>query len=502
MELVIHGGQEYLPTFAGLKPKIVITNVSKPYSDDCQIKALNDLEAVNVWLNQYQNNKHTFMAYSREAKRLLLWCIYERGITLGQLKVEDIEQYFAFLKAPPGAWCTTRAELRIGQTETNWRPFLGPLNQEAFNMAIRVINSLLNYLVEADYLRTNALKLIKKRTKFTLDFETQKYKVWERMLEDDEWEAIQTTLNNMPEQSKEEIDNKLRTQFLFALLYLLGLRIHEVVISSWNAFRQMDGNWWFFIKGKGGKPGHIPVNEQLLSFVKIYRLHLGKMPLPTSVETESLFISKKTKKPLQQRQVYSLVKVIGVKAAKKFKKNSNKRQKLEKLSPHWLRHLSASHQDKLGIPATIIQANHRHSSNQTTQLYLHATDELRATEMQKMQMMVLPKIITPVNASIITEVTLAIRGRPISEVFNLARLLNSIESNVFQGITWEVQGQDRDALLQRYEQLYIYNQPLVMTYQLFNVQHEKLDYIENAIIREADIRLFNCEVKIQATLKS
>jgi integrase len=492
MELSLNYQEHQIPILNGWVPKVAIFTESKPYSADCQINARNDLEAINLWLNQYSDNKHTFAAYSKEAKRLLLWCIYEQGKTLAQLKVADFESYFTFLKNPPPSWCGTRKTIKITDKQTNRKPFIGPLNQTAFNMAIRIINSLMNYLVEADYLRTNPLKLIKKYTKFNLDFEAQKYKVKSRMLELDEWEAIQETLNNMPEDTENAIDNKMRTQFLFAILYLLGLRIHEVANSTWNAFRQMDGNWWFFIQGKGGKLGHIPVNEQLLNFVKSYRLHLGKTPFPSIDETEHLLKSKKTKKPLQISQLYGLVKAIGKEAAKQFADLPNKKQKLISLSPHWLRHLSASHQDKLGIPATVIQANHRHASSQTTQLYLHAEDLLRVNEMQKLQMFLQPKIITKPVEDSIYEITLTIKGSPVSEVFNLERLLDAIEQQVFKNLQWQLQKENRAILLARYKQLLIYKQPLLITYQLQNIKIEELNYINLAILREAEVRLFTC----------
>ena len=194
MELVATSSN--LPSIASFTEKISILD-SKPYSNDCQIKASNDAEAVNAWLAQHIDNKNTFQAYNRESKRFLLWCVYERGLAFNRLRVEDFELYFNFLKNPPASWCASRAELNSKVADANWRPFIGPLSQSAFNMAVRVINSLLTYLVEADYLRSNPLKLIKKHTKFSLDLEEQKYKVKARMLEVDEWAAVQQTLNNM-----------------------------------------------------------------------------------------------------------------------------------------------------------------------------------------------------------------------------------------------------------------------------------------------------------------
>lgn len=74
------------------------------------------------------------------------------------------------------------------------------------------------------------------------------------------------------------------------------------------------------------------------------------------------------------KQIYSLIKNIGMKAAENFEESSISRKKLQNLSPHSMRHLSALHQDRAGIPMNIIQANLRHSSRHTTKIYVYADD--------------------------------------------------------------------------------------------------------------------------------
>lgn len=490
VELITHDKASYLPVWQGRAPKIILED-SKPYSPHCQISASNDAEAVVCWLNRYKNNPNTFKAYYKESKRFILWCTYERGLTLGTLKAQDFEAYLDFLKNPPMQWCLAISSLDSKRGKA--RPLLQKgLSESACRMSIRSVNALMNYLVEADYLRTNPLKLLKRAEDKTFDQEMQKYQVWERMLENDEWEALQQALQNMPIKTNEEIDNKMRTQFLFALLYLLGLRIHEVALSSWNAFRKREGQWWFFIRGKGGKPGHIPVNEQLLSYVKSYRLHVGLTPLPTLDETNRLLISKRTKKPLKVRQLYGLVKTIGKTAAKSFANQPLKKKKLEQFSPHWLRHLSASHQDKAGIPATMIQANHRHSRHQTTQIYLHAEEALRASEIQKLRMQIEPSWMVQPSVPNKAFLKIIFKGGPLSNKLSFSRLVNTIEENILREVDFERETADLEALLNRYEPLKKLGDPLTICYYLSSFKEEGFDELQKAIKREASIRLFEC----------
>jgi len=491
------------PVISTLTPKILLHIASQPYSQDCHIKASHDLAAVNAWLNRYIDSPKTFTSYKREAERLLLWCIYERGLALGQLKVEDFTTYFHFLKMPPASWCATRKDFRKGKQSSDWRPFLGPLSQTAYDLAVRTLNSLMNFLVTAEYLKFNPIKLTGKTKDFQMTLEAQKYSVWERMLEQDEWAAVQQTLQNMPEETDSQIANKIRTQFLFAMLYFLGLRINELATHSWNAFRCRGGEWWFFVKGKGGKLRHIPVNNELLSFVKIYRLHLRKTPLPEVDDTDYMLFSKHTNRPLNMRQIYALVKAIGKEVAQQFTEQPFKKQKLEKFSPHWLRHLSASHQNNAGTPATMIKENHGHSSVQTTNnIYVHTEDALRYQAIQKLELKVDPRLTEKTKMKAMTTVVeILLKGGPLSHELSLEKLLDMIENNIFTDLSWELEDKSRKALLCRYQQTHIYKQPLLITYRLHNIYDELLNYIQHAIAREADIRLFSCEIRINNASK-
>ena len=375
-----------LTAITGVAVKLDLYTESGPFSGDCLLDANNDLDVVLKWLELYKDKTTTHSTYKREAIRFLLWCACEAGKNLSALKVDDLQAYLEFLQNPPQAWCTSRAKLRGAKNTGQWRPFIGPLSLSAYQCSVRVLNSLFNYLVQADYLRSNPLKLLRVSQSFNMNTEDRKYQVWARMLEEDEWQAILQVLDNMPEGNKDAVDLKIRTQFLVAMLYLLGLRISEIASHSWNAFRQKDGKWWFFVKGKGDKFGHIPVNDKLLDYVRAYRLHLSlDEELPQVYETQRLIVSYKTGKAYQLRVLYNMVKDVGLAAAKQFPKNKQKQAKLKKFSPHWLRHLSASHQDKAGLSMGMIQENMRHGSANTARIYMHSEDKARHEAIQDIE---------------------------------------------------------------------------------------------------------------------
>jgi hypothetical protein len=317
------------------------------------------------------------------------------------------------------------------------------------------------------------------------------------MLEEDEWQAVQQTLEELPEKSEQQVVYKLRAQFLFALLYFLGLRVHEVANHTWRAFQFREGKWWFFVKGKGGKLGHVPVHEQLLTFAKLYRIALNKIPLPTLEEDEPLLGSFKSFKQeaLQVRQLFNIVKKIGQLAALKFEEDPVKAAKLKRLSPHWLRHLCASHQDKAGITATMIRENLRHGSSQTTQIYLHAEEALRHDAMQKMSLKVKAK---PLVKKTITQqilINVKLTKGPLHKGLGFRKLLEALEET-FSRYQWQPYQFDQESKVAEIESSIVPVLVIEFGYVFENFDLEKIEELKKEIVLEAEVRLFKADIEI------
>ncbi len=484
-----------VPGLSELLAKVDLSVHSKPYVQDCQIEAGHDIEAVGCWLKKHLNNPHTFSSYQRQAKLFLMWCSYEKGKTIGQLKVQDFEAYFDFLRNPPSFWCTDRATLRQGLQSQSWRPLVGGLSESAIRMAFSVLQSLMNYLSDSNYIRSNPLKLIKVNGQYASALENQKYQVWARMLEEDEWQVVQETLESLAEETPSQLTYKLRTQFLFALLYFLGLRVHEVANHTWKAFQFREGKWWFFVRGKGGKLGHIPVHEKLLTFAKLYRIALNKVPLPEPTEEGSLLISFE-EKPLQVRQIFNIVKNIGQLASLKFKEEPLKAAKLKKLSPHWLRHLCASHQDKVGIAATMIRENLRHGSSQTTQIYLHAEESLRHEAMQKMSLKIDPKPIVKKSITQQTLIKIKLSEGPLHKGLGFKKLLDALEEG-FSCYHWQPYQFDKASKIEEIESSIIPVQSIEFGYIFDDLDQSHVEAVKKMVGLEASIRLFKAEIELR-----
>lgn len=353
------------------------------------INANNDLEAITAWLNEYKEEERTYIAYQKEAERLLLWCIFQHKKPLSDLNTDDFKIFFTFLSdpTPREIWCGRsggRSHLRGGE---NWKPFAGPLSASSVNTSISIINSLISYLVDVNYLSHNPLKIIRKKKRRHMPSEHRQLEIKQRILEPDEWYAILDALESMPEATPHQIDDKMRLGFIIHMLYFLGLRISELTTHCWNAFRCEENRWWFYVVGKGNKLGKIPVNDELLESIKTFRRHLCfNSPYPQSNESIPLVPSWNSEKGLTARAVNHQLKRLAFRAAERFEEQTEKAERVRRFSAHWLRHLSASMQDRAGISFTHIRQNHRHAKDDTTRLYVHAYDAERHLDAQKLRL--------------------------------------------------------------------------------------------------------------------
>lgn len=105
----------------------------------------------------------TQSAYRKEAKRLILWAIVERGRSLSSLTTEDAIAYRSFLRHPQSR------ERWVGpprpRSAPKWRPFAGNLSARSIAYALSVLGALFRWLIEQRYVLTDPFADIKVRGK-------------------------------------------------------------------------------------------------------------------------------------------------------------------------------------------------------------------------------------------------------------------------------------------------------------------------------------------------
>ncbi len=351
------------------------------------LSAQNDVEAVKQFLNEYLSSAATYRAYQKEVERLLLWSVVQLQKPLSSLTREDFSHYAEFLSNPQPAelWCGPKRGRKGARFSPGWKPFVGPLSPLARKTALVIINSLFNYLVQAGYITGNPLALMRQRHKTPEHVRGHKYNVMQRALDHEQWEALMHTLRQLPQSTTQEQAHFHRMRYVVALLHFLALRVGELASHHMRDFVLIRGHWKFLVVGKGGKQADIPVHSELLDILQEYRTWHRLTALPTPQEETPLILNVSGQKAITDRRINQLLKHLLNQAAQHLAStNPHKALMMQRASAHWFRHTSITQQAEEGIPLPHIKANARHSSLDTTMLYIHTEDDERHALIEKL----------------------------------------------------------------------------------------------------------------------
>ena len=360
-------------------------------AERCQIHARHDYEAIQCWLERYKNKSSTtYRLYQKEAERLLLWCIFQRNIPLSSLKEAELTQYLEFLSDPQPAhlWCGKSGGKGHKRGMPGWKPFVKGLSISAKRTAYAALDSLFTFLVDARYLDFHPLSLMRCVFNRPKSLEERQRDIKERSLEPKIWNSLIATLEAWPAPTLQEQNDKERLRWLIHILYFLGLRNGDLSLHTFAAFEQdEEGKWWFAAFGKGDKFKPIPVHNELVTAMKRFRAWFKLSELPLPYEKTPLIPSWKGQNGLHSRQINNILKKLSKETAKKFTHSPSIAERLNKFSAHWIRHQSASMQDFYEIKKDHIRKNLGHSSEQTTDLYIHHLKDIQHADIQKLQIL-------------------------------------------------------------------------------------------------------------------
>ncbi|QNK67242.1 tyrosine-type recombinase/integrase [Variovorax sp. PAMC26660] len=345
-----------------------------------QLAAADDRGAVLAWLARYSDSPATLASYRKEAERLMLWCILQRGAALSDLAHEDLLLYQRFLSDPqPIERWVTQAVQRPGRNSSLWRPFAGPLGASSQRQALSILNGMFSWLVEAGYLAGNPLALSRRKRR-------QAAPRVSRFLPEEHWNVVKAAIEAMPVSSERERLHASRCRWLFSLLYIGGLRVSEICSAGMDGFfsrRGADGRerWWLEITGKGEKTRLIPATAELMSELMRYRKAHGLSPLPLAGEVVPLLMTLISPiKPMARSAIHEVVKGVMRHAATQLRQGGAEFEAaathLERASTHWIRHTAGSHlSEKADLK--VVRDNLGHANISTTSIYLHTEDDAR-----------------------------------------------------------------------------------------------------------------------------
>lgn len=344
----------------------------------CILSADNDYQAVQAWLSLHESDA-TQRAYRKEAERLILWAIVERGKPLSSLTTEDAVAYRAFLRHP-----TPRARW-VGPSRPRgspeWRPFAGPLSSRSLAHALSVLGALFRWLIEKRYVLANPFAGIKVRggtRTAALDAS--------RAFSNGEWTWIQTIADGLEWSHGWSVPAAQRLRFLLDFGYACGLRGAELVGQSLGQI-QLDGrgDHWLELVGKGGKRGKVALPSLAREALDTYLAQRGlpttrsrwdpATPLLASLAEDGAAITPARLRVVMRRFFEAGAKAVEAEAPATA-------QKLRRATPHWLRHTHATHALECGAELTTVRDNLRHASVSTTSTYLHGDEVKRARQLE------------------------------------------------------------------------------------------------------------------------
>ena len=152
------------------------------------IAASTDYEALQAWLAAHKPGSNTWRTYRREAERILLWAVLERGKPLSSLDLEDCAAYLKFLANPDPRWIAPRNAARWSET---WRPFEGPLSARSQQTSVTILRSQWKWLVQRGYLHTNPWSSVSPQ-------ESGRDKSKASALTQDDWALLNDWLDRQP----------------------------------------------------------------------------------------------------------------------------------------------------------------------------------------------------------------------------------------------------------------------------------------------------------------
>ncbi|SDZ70760.1 Site-specific recombinase XerD [Variovorax sp. YR266] len=347
----------------------------------CRLAAANDHEAINAWLASKGGGavkaplSSTQRSYRKEAERLLLWAVLERGKAMSSLTGEDAGAYQAFLAKPPVAWCGPRHHQRWSPM---WRPLEGALTPVALRQSLVILRSLFAFLASQGYVTGNPF------AESALPPDPQRPLGANRTLSFAQWDHIDALLR-----VHVDTDAGRRLRRGMRWLYATGLRLAEITNARCEHLQlrhatAADGSttsvWLLSVTGKGGGRRQVPVPAELVDELgdELARHGFdrqadaaGNRGIPVLARFETGGEHPPAWSP---SGLYQAIKAFLARAAVQGLDAADAKQ-LRKASTHWLRHSHGSHalRGRAGqapLPLQVVQNNLGHALPSTTSMYL------------------------------------------------------------------------------------------------------------------------------------
>lgn len=343
----------------------------------CALNARNDYEAVQAWLSLHESPA-TQRAYRKEAERLILWAIIERGRALSSLTTDDAVAYRSFLRQPtPRVRWVGPARPR---TSPEWRPFVGGLAANSVAYSLSVVGAMYRWLSEQRYCLANPFAGVRVRGAARAD-----QLAAARIFDEGEWALIQTVAEGLEWSYGWAPAAAQRLRFVLDFAYATGLRVSELVDATLGRIEvDAHDDHWLRVVGKGHKAAKVALPPLARAALDRY---LVQRRLPTTPSrwnpSVPLVGGLDAGDAITAGRLWAVMKRFFRQVADLIAdERPTTAEKLRKASPHWMRHTHATHALARGAELRSVRDNLRHASLSTTSIYVHTEDTKRARQLE------------------------------------------------------------------------------------------------------------------------
>lgn len=344
----------------------------------CTLDASNDYEAVQAWLALHESPASK-TAYRKEAERLILWAIAERGRVLSSLTTEDAVAYRGFLRhpSPRSRWIGPPQP----RSSPEWRPFAGELSPRSAAYSLSVLGAQYRWLMQQRCVLANPFAGLKVRgavTGATL--------AASRVFAEGEWSMIQTVAEGLEWAYGWEPAAAQRLRFVLEFAYATGLRASELVHARLGMIEEdAKGDRWLHLVGKGSKAAKVALPPMARTALDRYLVQRRLPTTPSRWDPATPLLGsleQDSADGITAPRLWAVMKRFFSQMADVVQEHSPATaEKLRRASPHWMRHTHATHALERGVDLTTVRDNLRHASLPTTSIYLHTDEEKRERQL-------------------------------------------------------------------------------------------------------------------------
>ncbi|WP_250441206.1 site-specific integrase [Caballeronia sp. AZ1_KS37] len=339
-----------------------------------------DIRAITAWLEARSNSTHTRRAYRREAERLLLWALIEKGKPISSLDAADCAEYVGVFLADPQPAARWIAKGRPERCFADWRPFAGPLSDRSRETARSILGAMCEWLIGEGYLAANPFAgFARVATPPVFDSAT-------RSLDLTQWKCVLQSVERTEYSFVEH-----RDKLALLLAYATGLRRAELAFATTDALSAgrlsgVDGVVWRLAVDGGRGATRTVLLPPIVVETLIENLAMRGLPRPLDcAEGTPILAQARGGQSLTPDGIGKIFKTIFSNAAALMESHApGAARHLTRASTHWLRHTHSTHALGHGADLREVSAGLGHSDVSTTALYLENEDAGRFLGIEKL----------------------------------------------------------------------------------------------------------------------